>query len=307
VRIAICIATCRRPRLLGVLLDSLATLTRPPSAELLVVVVDNDDGASAAPVLAIPRDALPGRLLAAHEPRRNIAIARNRCVALALAEGADWLAFVDDDEQVTPGWLVELLRVQAESGADIVGGTVRNSYAAGVPQWIVDASLPDRRRHPTGSETDGAETSNVLVSARAIGLVPGIFDERFGVTGGSDSLFFLAARRAGARIVWADDAIVHETFDRSRGTVGWLMRRAFRIGNSSVTVARALLPLARWLPRRLAGAGYRIVRGLLLLPVALGRGRAAQAAALQDLCVGAGALAGIAGIRYAEYARIHGE
>jgi len=305
--IAICIATFARPAMLAALLRSLGTLALPASvASLLVVVVDNDADGSAEPVVRAAKAALPWPVVLVAEPLRNIARARNRAVAAALAAGAEWLAFVDDDEEVTPDWLAELLRVQAAYGADVVGGTVLNAYTAEVPRWFSAAALPDRRRHATGTLTDAAETSNALVARRVFEHVPGWFDERFGLSGGSDSHFFLRARAAGARIVWADDARVRETFGASRASAGWLLRRAFRTGNCAVLIARSMRPLPAWLPRRLAAAAYRVVRGLALLLPALARGRAAVVRALQDTCAGAGALAAVGGYRYVEYERTHG-
>jgi succinoglycan biosynthesis protein ExoM len=306
-KVAVCVATYRRSGMLTDLLRSLAALELgTPAPGVVVVVVDNDTRGDAERVLHACRSALPWRIVSAVEPIRNIALARNRGVALALAEGADWVAFVDDDETVSPRWLAELLRVQAESGADVVAGPVVNVYPAGAPAWIVASGLPARLRLPPGATSTVAETSNALVSSAVLGSVSGPFDQSLGLSGGSDSLFFLRARLAGARIAWASEALVHETIPASRATAGWLMRRAFRAGNGGVFVARAALPLRSWLPRRAAAACYRLLRGTVRLLPALGRGRAALLCALQDICIGAGAVGAMAGFRYVEYKRSHG-
>lgn len=307
-KVAVCIATYRRPVMLDALLDSLEALRFDAEArpDVLVVVVDNEDAASSREVVARRMESFPFPIRWAVEPRRNIALARNRCIQVALGNGADFVAFVDDDEQVAPDWLAALLRVRAASGADVVGGPVLNAYGRNTPPWIVAGSLPARTRMPTGTRIATAETANVLIAARLLQAMRQHFDPRFGVTGGSDSHFFLRASQAGAHMVWADEAVVHETVPDSRATGAWLLRRAFRVGNAGVHVASAALPVWRWLPRRLAAAAYRVARGLVQLPAAPFRGRAAVVGALQDLCLGAGAVAAVLGFRYVEYRRSHG-
>lgn len=307
VKVVICVATFRRPAMLADLLQSLATLQLPdPAPELSVVVVDNDAEESAAPVLANVAAGFPWRVVTATEPERNISLARNLCVRLALDEGADWLAFIDDDEKASPAWLGELLRTQAVHDADIVTGPVILDYPAGTPEWKRVKTVLSRARHPNGSMIDVAETANALVSRKVVERAEGPFDPAFGRTGGSDSQFFLRARLDGARIVWADQAVVRETVPESRTSSDWMLRRAFRMGNSSVLVAGSVLPLWNWLPRRLASACYRALRGIVLMPLAIVQGRGAVLDALQNLCVAMGAFAGMLGIRYVEYERSHG-
>ena len=305
--VAICIATYLRPVMLADLLRSVAALEhRGPNDDIQVIVVDNDAAGSARAVVEQARPLMPWRMTYAIEPIRNIALARNRAVSMALADGQEWLAFVDDDEQVPTHWIDELLRVAQACTADIVGGPVENAYEAGTPSWIVERSLPERITVPTGLSTNVPATSNVLISRKVFGLVRGYFDERFGRSGGSDSHLFLRAKLAGARFAWANEAAVRETLPASRTTAAWLLRRALRTGNTSVFVARAELPLHLWFPRRIAAAVYRTSRGLLRMIPALVQGRGARVDAMQDLCVAMGAVMGMAGHHYIEYDHTHG-
>jgi glycosyltransferase involved in cell wall biosynthesis len=307
-KIAICVATCRRPVMLSQLLRSLAALQVDPdiAAELFVVIVDNDAAASAGPVVEAARRFLPWPLLSAVEPVRNISLARNLGVRLALAAGAEWVAFIDDDELATPGWIAELVRVQREHGADVVAGPVEPRFSPDIPEWVVRGGFFARPRQAPGTPARVAETSNSLVSARLLAAIEGPFDPAFGLAGGGDSHFFLRARRGGATIVWAD-APVAETIPRSRARAGWILRRAFRVGNCGAFAERGAAPVAAWLPRRAALSVARVVAGAgLLIPAAL-RGRAAAVRMLWRICLGAGALAALAGFRYVEYEGLHGE
>ena len=88
---------------------------------------------------------------------------------------------------------------------------------------------------------------------------------------------------------------------------GWILRRAFRVGNCGTFAERGTVPLAAWLPRRTAVAVARVVFGAAFLVPAALRGRAAVVRRLWQICWGAGSFAGILGFRYVEYQRRHGE
>ncbi|HEY7768427.1 glycosyltransferase, partial [Longimicrobium sp.] len=125
-KVAVCAVTYLRPRGLARLLEGLAALRfgggRGP--ELEIVVVDNDPARSAEAVCDEWSDRLPWPLRYRHEERRGVSHARNAAVAAAREAGAEMMAFIDDDEVPQPGWLDELLRVQAQHDADVVAGPV---------------------------------------------------------------------------------------------------------------------------------------------------------------------------------------
>jgi len=307
-RVAICIVTYQRPDGLARLLQSLDRLTftevRPP--ELEVVVVDNAPDASAAGVCEQARPALRWPLRYAHEPERGIAQARNRAVA-ASADTADFIAFIDDDEVPEPQWLDALLAVQARHAADAVAGPVLPRFLEPAPDWIVRGGFFERRRHATGTTLPHAGTCNVLIRTVLFRQMGVPFDPRFGLTGGEDTLFFLRAVRAGCRLVWADEAVVHEWHPASRVTATWLLRRAFRLGNTASRCERELSPSPARRAVRVIRALGRMTQGTVSLPMAVVLGQRALAIrSLQHVCRGAGALSGAAGFRYQEYRRPHG-
>ena len=308
VRVAVCIATFNRPVMLRALLVSLgAQQLRKRDAEVMVVVVDNDAAATARPVVESCRAALPFALHYLVEPERNISLARNRGVALALGEGADFAAFIDDDEVAHPGWLDELLAAQARYDADAVSGAVLPSFAPGAPAWVVNGGFFGMPRHRSGTELAVANTNNVLVAARLLRQFERPFHPGFGVTGGGDSHFFLRCRRAGARLVYADEAVVEEAIPPSRARTRWILRRAFRTGNCSVFCELALPPQQRRLARRVTRALGRMAVATLFLPLSPLSGRRGVMTALWSVCYGVGSLAALGGYRYVEYRSVHGE
>src|SRR3712207_9285353 len=64
----------------------------------------------------------------------------------------------------------------------------------------------DRPTHPTGATMSGAGAGNLLLDLRQVRALGLSFDERFGLTGGEDTLFTHALVRAGAEIRWCDEA-----------------------------------------------------------------------------------------------------
>ncbi len=310
-RIAVCMITFRRPEGLRLALRALASQSfdgAPP--DLRVIVVDNDEAQSARAVCDAARAEMPWPLDYAVEPRRGIPFARNRCVELA-RPAADWIGFIDDDEEPAPGWLAELLRVQAAHGADVVTGPVVPRFAGELPAWAVRGRLFHRPRFATGTRRNRAFTNNVLFRAEVFDRVRPHFDERMTMTGGSDAHFSRRVHRAGYRIVWADGAWadgaeVFETVPASRMTGGWLCQRAYRTGTTNAFIHRELRAAPVAIPMIAGIALYRLVTGALQAAAGLAVGRHWIVAGARWVCYGAGLLVGLLGGRYDEYRRTHG-
>jgi len=304
--VVICVPTHRRPKMLGALLEGLGRLAfRGPHPRARLVVVDNDPLGSARAVCdaAGPRLGWPLRYVL--EPRRGIAVARNTAIREA-GPDADLIAFVDDDEVPDPRWLDELLRVQASHHADVVAGPAVPQFLPGAPPWLTRGGPFHRRRYRTGSRPRAVSTNNVLIRREVFARLGG-FDERLALIGNEDRHFFLRARRAGVRIVWADEALVHEWIPPSRARVRWLLRRKYRSG-ANTSLMHELLGASAWRQTLLAAEGCQaIVAGALLIPWAFAAGRPAIVWCLQEICRGAGMLAGVAGRRYERYRITDGE
>jgi succinoglycan biosynthesis protein ExoM len=303
--IAICIITYRRPEGLRRALDAIAAQVLDRPVVLRVVVVDNDGPGSAREVCDAARAAMPCPLDYAVEPRRGIPFARNRCVMLARPQ-ADWIAFVDDDEEPAPGWLAELLRVQAAHEADVVTGPVVPRFAGELPRWAARGRLFERPRFPTGTRRNRAFTNNVLFRGDIFDRVRPHFDERMAMTGGSDAHFSRRVHRAGYRIVWADRAEVHETVPASRVAPAWLYQRAYRTGTTNAFIHRDLRPLPVAVAVIACISIYRLVSGALQAAAGCALGRHWVVSGLRWVCYGAGLVVGVLGGRYDEYRRTHG-
>jgi glycosyltransferase involved in cell wall biosynthesis len=301
-RVAVCIATYRRPRGLSRLLRALAAQRFAGGAPWLdVVVADNDAAESAREACEEARPWLGHTLHYRVAPRRGIPQARNTALGVALAF-ADFVAFCDDDTEPAGDWLAALLAAQARFGADVVAGPCEPRFAEPPPDWVVAGGFHRRERHATGTPVERAATHNALVRASALRGLERWFDEGLALQGGEDSELFARLRLAGRRMVWADEALVHEWIAPARTSARWLARRAFRIAN-----ARAAPALRRVEGRGRAGAALAGLRGLakgsLRAGAALARGPAARVDALLLLASGAGWLCGALGLRFEAYRR----
>lgn len=300
-RVVVAVLTYRRPDDLAELLPLLLAQAAEVDAE--VMVVDNDPDGTARQGVAALDDP---RVRYVHEPHPGIAAARNR--ALDEAGGAEVLVFIDDDERPGEHWLARMVELHRRERCAAVVGPVISEYAHEPERWITEGQFFTRRRLPTGTTVEAAATNNLLLDMRIVDGMGLRFDERFGLSGGSDTLFTRTLSRAGRRIVWCDEAPVVDVVPAHRLTRRWVLQKAFRSGNSwsrtslelstsGVDRLRLRLELAaRGLVRVLGGAA-RLLAGVVTRRIDW------RARGLRTLLRGAGLVAGAVGYTYVEYRR----
>jgi succinoglycan biosynthesis protein ExoM len=308
VRVAIGIVTYRRPQWLADSLQSVGRLAVDSRhIDLTVVVVDNDGAAGGRAVVQAAQQSARWKVLYEVEPTQGISFARNRAVRVALEQGAQFVAFIDDDETVDPDWLSELLAAQRAYGAEVISGPVEPTYGADIPEWIVRGRFFERPRYATGTRLDTAITANCLIASSVFVGTPEPFHAAFAITGGGDTHFFRRVHGAGAQIVWADRAVVRERVPRSRANARWILKRAYRGGTSFAQCERLLHQTRRWMPLRIVSGIARSFVGVVMLVPSLLLGKIRTVRTLQSICIGLGLLAGIVGFSYREYTVVHGE
>ena len=293
--VAVLVATFKRPATLHALLDALeAVVAAPPQGwRARVVVCDNDPDASA-------RTTCEGRVEYVHEPRPGIAAARNALVEASATDDA--IAFIDDDEQPEAGWLEALVATSERFGADVVTGPVISDFETPPPPELVPSF--DRPRQSTGTPVAWPRTGNVLIRRAALEDPALRFRESYGLSGGSDSMLFLELARRGSTAVWCDEAVVREAVPASRTNLRWVLRRAFRIGNTHTRFDRDLDGRVRtMLLRAVKAIGWIITGAIRFVVTTIAGDRVGRVRALERMWRGAGQLAGFGGYRYLEYRR----
>jgi succinoglycan biosynthesis protein ExoM len=261
--IIIGICTFRRAAIAETL-ASLAVLDMPRQS-VSILVADNDDHPTAAEAVARVASTHPLTIRYIHAPARNISVARNAILVAALDAGARYLAFLDDDETASPGWLAGLLAKLSASGMAAVVGPVCAAYSPGAPGWMQRGAVHDIRPELDAKGTvREAYTSNVLLDLANPALRSLRFDPARGRTGGEDTAFFRALKAAGEHIGFAPDAVVHEMVPPDRAKLSWLLRRRYRMGQTHA----GLIMEGRGWRRRSAAIALAAAKALACLGLA---------------------------------------
>jgi succinoglycan biosynthesis protein ExoM len=229
--ICVCICTFKRPELLKRLLSELGTQETGNLFTYSILVVDNDKGRSAEPVVADFRRASSIPIQYHIEPRQNIGLARNKAVAHCASE---LLAFLDDDEFPTSQWLRLLLNACDKYDVDGVLGPVKRHFDEPPPKWVLKGGFYDRPVRPTGSIVHWTEgrTGNVLLRTSVFSGCSVPFNPDF--RGGEDTDFFRRMIEQGYRFVWSAEAVAFEVVPPLRWQRSFLLRRALLRGATTL-------------------------------------------------------------------------
>lgn len=285
-----------RPQMLRALVESWGQMQVPPGCAVSCLVVENDSTALSLPVVLAAGD-LPNGLALTHvlEPEPGIPFARNRAARESVAQGADLLAFVDDDEVVSPDWLCRMVAGYRASGAVLLGGPLRVAPLIGPVGWaqrLMYRNVADRYRRKEARAAaraglDGTPgvtivTNNWLAETILFSRHGLSFDESMRHTGGTDAKFHADVRRLGLRTAWVADAVVEEIIPTERLSFRYQFRRGRDQSNTAFHRKLADRPLA-WLgligslPVRLVmvlalALALPFTRGRTLLALARGMG-----------------------------------
>jgi len=258
--VAVIVPTLRRPESLERALRSLFAQTGVADRVSEIVVVDNDPVGSAAATVGALRSNSPWPLTCVHAPRPGVATARNAGLA---ATDAPLIAFLDDDEAASPGWLAALLKAREQTGADAVFGPITGrapDAAAWLKPWLERFFGREGPAH-SGLIDDPFGCGNSLM-VRATALPgPAPFDTGTDQAGGEDDALFAALAARGGRFGWAADAWVEEFAPAHRATLAYALARAFAYGqgpSQTAAAAKDWPAVARWMA---IGAGQTAVFG----------------------------------------------
>lgn len=231
---------------------SVLQLREPPGGwELLII-----DNGSTEPKTHETIDSVvacaPNRVRAVFEQRLGLSHARNRA---ALAASGEILAFLDDDATPDPNWLLALADAFDDSNADIVGGRVYLRLSQPPPAWMrefhhVYLSAFDLGDRPLWLRYDSYPRGTNLALRRGVLSRCGGFSGALGRKGttllsGEEIELCVRAERAGARILYSPDAVVHHHVHSERLKTVWLGRRLASQGRSEA--------LIEWMHGGLAG------------------------------------------------------
>jgi len=275
-------------------LDSIADEISRNGSNSFLIVVENDDRLMNAAIVDELKTKFPSVQISYQlETEIGIAAARNRAITMGLASDANWIAFIDDDEEVEPGWLGAMQRAAFEFDAEALTGPVLYSYET-LPAWLPSLSLKNRER---GSRLLTAATNNAAVKTAWLrSRFPTLsFDREFDFTGGEDSDFFYRLTDVGGRIKWVDDAYVSEVVPAPRLEMKYQLARTARVAENAFRIHRRRRGIAAASLRYAPKAIGRFGRGLLLIAAGLALGILARTLGARVFFHGCKALASTLG------------
>jgi succinoglycan biosynthesis protein ExoM len=225
--ISVCICTYKRLLLLKRLLDGLAAQETRGLFTFSVVVADNDQLQSAKAVVEDFAARSEISIKYCVEPRQNIALTRNKAI-----ENADgqFVAFIDDDEFPTEGWLLALFTTCNDCNVDGALGPVKPHFDEQPPRWVVKGRFYDRPTYPTGFIIDWRKgrTGNVLLKKRLFETEAQPFRPEFRT--GEDQDFFRRMIERGHVFAWCNEALAYEVVPPIRWKRTFMLRRALLRG-----------------------------------------------------------------------------
>lgn len=237
-------------------------------ATCTLLVVNNSGEQSRAVVQRVVDESAIGAVCAVaiiDSPENNIAIGRNLILERTQTR---WLVFIDDDEYPVPGWIRALYAQQQASGSAVVAGPIEPVYPAGTPKWVASVDLHNKGNLRTGDKLRLVATGNCLLDLQQAGAQR--FDPAFGLSGGSDSLYFDQLAESGMHVVWCENAIVHETIPASRTSSRYMVFRCMTQGQNfkRVVLRKAELPQQTvFMLKAFLVAPMSLVVGTLALPI----------------------------------------
>jgi len=288
VRVSVIIPTFRRAEGLGRALASVTAQTWVAGYSVDIIVCDNSPEASARQQVIAFGLTSPITVTFVHEASPGVANARNSAVAACFA---DFIAFLDDDEEAPCDWLKALLATQTAFQADVVFGPV-------TARLNTPATSRFDAYFNTFFSRRGADRDERLACYHGCGnslirraAMPA--HEPFSVVqnnmGGEDDQLFNGLLKQGAVMAWSASAPVIEDVPAYRATLGYTLRRAFAFGQGpSYTASLNGKPLicAAWMVQ---GVIQTLLFGLWG-SVLLAMGSGAAAAKLDKAARGLGKL-----------------
>jgi succinoglycan biosynthesis protein ExoM len=307
-QVIVSVPTYKRPKRLRYLLGILQKQVIPENVELKILVIDNDCSGDVSEVVRdFSSSVIP--VYCVTEPQKGIVFARNRIAKEFLASNADFLIFIDDDEwPAKDDWILQLLKTQQETGADIVTGPVIRIPEDSSSLWfknIMDGIVSNRHGM---FQVKKFYTNNLLLTMRVVSHFNIPFDSKFNMTGSSDLHFSVRCRKAGFKAVYSSDCAVYELLFRSRLNVKWFFLRGYRSGIGSTMVSFIEDDLIMYSVFK--SLLYSFLRGgrafftLVLAVILFNRG--IFMLGVNRLGSSIGSFTGIFGVNYNEYKITHG-
>lgn len=300
-KVVIGIITYNRNELLEKALISLRKCSIPDNYIVRLVVCDNYISDSTRKVVESISFKFPCEYLL--ENKQGIPFARNKIVERAIELDANYLMFFDDDEQVDPSWISEIIRFHANNNSEATIGRVESIYSENVPNWIKDSKYFEKKRAKTGKQKRYAATSNIIYDLKIFKDWKLRYDERFALSGGTDNYLAAEILYKGGSILYCDEALVTEEVPAHRANIHWILKRIYRSRVNDVRylkiLHKSLLKSIFIVFKKIIEEANKSLQCLMIYMITFDKSNSAKS--LFHLMSILGYIGGLFGLKYQEY------
>lgn len=247
VNVSIVIPTFNRDRLLRQTLDSLGRLYIPAGMGVELLVIDNNCTDETAAMVERAENVLPFPAKRILERRQGLCYGRNRGLEEASHED---IVYLDDDIEISPGWLQGYAQAVEQHTADCVVGPVTPRFEVPVPEYFTQRVMESisssySRKGATlrllppdiAHQVPGCNFGVRRSVAREVGGFNNALDRvGKGLLAGGDFEFGIRLVAAGKRIVYQPQCSIEHLIDAEKLSEAYMRKRWSGLG----ATARAL-------------------------------------------------------------------
>ena len=286
--ITIIIPTYKRPRGLDAALLTLVD-QKVTSQKFEIVISDNDpDGGAADYVKKLAAKNTAAEIIYVHAKDPGVCNARN--AAMEKARGR-FLVFVDDDMEVTEGWVQNMVDLLLKYDVGIAFSDVTARMHTKTDPKIT-AMIPLFSRtmsKPEGLIDDFLGMGGAALDTSLMTFPDPPFNPALNDVGGEDDFLFYELASQGVKTAWSPNFSAYEIIPESRATFDYVWKRNFAFGQGPTQLAadRGVKGIPKVIYWMIVGTGQMVVfGGQYILYRLLGRDDAVQRYARLSQAIG---------------------
>ena len=202
-----------------------------------------------------------------HEAKAGVSNARNAALGFA---NSRYVAFLDDDMEITKSWIDSLVQVSIHHKAGVVFGPLTakfKDYADPRNSYLSSFYTRHSKQTEPGLSEEAFGTGGCLIDLENCVLPDPPFDTHLNESGGEDDIFFESLRENGALCGWAPDALCYECVEPNRTTPNYIAKRNFGFGQgpSRIAAKKGIAGIPQIIRHMSVGSAQLGVYGLMYL------------------------------------------